>query len=317
MRSLLRPNSTRLFLSYAMAIMALAWMAVARAASVGVVLSDDSVAYRETAEAVRSELRRGPGTPPAVAILPLSALATAATGDWQVAVAVGTLATEALARHDSRLPVLGTLLPRASFERIRAESGRSRDPGRFSALFIDQPLGRQLDLIRFALPGAVRVGLLLGPASATLQDALRSAAAERRLRVVVQRANEAKDIYPALQKLLDEVDVLLALPDPIVYNSATVPHVLLATYRQRVPLVGFSGAYTRAGAVLALHSTPEQIGRQAAELLRSGLATGQMPAPQYPRQFVVSTNPHVARSLEIVIEDADSLQRKVAEAAGR
>jgi len=286
-------------------------------ASVAIVVSDDSPAHRETAEAVRAELVRASGAVATVTVLPVSALASQPAGSMQAAVAVGTQAARALALRDPRLPVLGTLIPRTSYERILAESGHSRDSGRFSAVFIEQPLERQFELVRQALPGTPRVGLLLGPESAPQLDTVRGAATARKLRLNVQRVVDAQDIYPALQRLLGETDVLLALPDPTVFNSGTVPHILLTTYRQRIPLVGFSAAYVRAGAVLALYSTPEQIGRQAAEMLRSGLAAGHLPPPQYPRQFVVGINPHVARSLEIVIDDAETLQRKVLAAEPR
>jgi hypothetical protein len=61
------------------------------------------------------------------------------------------------------------------------------------------------------------------------------------------------------------VDALLAVPDPLVFNSQTAANILAAAYRRRIPLIGFSPAYTRAGALVSLYSTPDQIGFAAAK----------------------------------------------------
>lgn len=308
------PRSPSSCLSYAVAIMVAAWCATVRAApEVAVVLSEESPAHREVAETIRAELGRGAGTPATVKIVLASAFDSLPRGDLQAVVAVGAKAARAAA-DEKRLPVLNTLVPRRTFERIAAEKGRTGDPRRFSAVFLDQPPTRQLELIRLALPDATRVALLLGAESEPLYAALQAAAIERRLRTSAQKAGTEGELYPALQQLLGEADVLLALPDPVVFNSSTIPNILLTTYRYHLPMIGLSAAYVRAGAVLALYSTPAQIGSQAADMLRGALATGQLPPPQHPRQFTISTNPHVARSLGLAIEDAAALEQKLRQA---
>lgn len=308
------PRSPSSCLSYAVAIMVAAWCATVRAApEVAVVLSEESPAYLEVAETIRAELDRGAGAPATVKIVLASGFNGLPRGDLQAIVAVGAKAAREAA-DEKRLPVLNTLVPRRTFERIAAENGRTGDPRRFSAVFLDQPPTRQIEFIRQALPGATRIALLLGTESEPLYAMVQAAAIERRLRTSAQKAGTENELYPALQQLLGEADVLLALPDPSIFNSSTIPNILLTTYRHHLPVVGFSAAYLRAGAVLALYSTPAQIGQQAADLLRVALATGQLPPPQHPLQFTVGTNPHVARSLGLAIEDAATLAQKLRQA---
>jgi hypothetical protein len=49
-------------------------------------------------------------------------------------------------------------------------------------------------------------------------------------------------------------------PIRVVFNSQTAGSILTAAYRRQVPLTGFSPAYVKAGALLALYSTPAQVG---------------------------------------------------------
>jgi ABC-type uncharacterized transport system substrate-binding protein len=221
-----------------------------------------------------------------------------------------------VARSESNVPVLSVLLPRLTFERIVAESSRRNRPGSFSALYLDQPVSRQLNLLRHALPGRKRVAALIGPESAPLLPRLRTAIGRAGLELQVEQVSEESEIVPALNRLLPNNDVLLALPDGVAYNRNTARPILLTTYRYQRPLVGFSQAYVTAGALVAVYTTPAQVARQAADLLRA-LPPGRpvLGAPQYPSNFSVAVNRNVARSLGLDIPD-ESVLREALERAG-
>jgi ABC-type uncharacterized transport system substrate-binding protein len=76
----------------------------------------------------------------------------------------------------------------------------------------------------------------------------------------------------------------------------------LTTYRARIPLVAFSPAYVKAGAVLAVYSTPAQVARRAVEMLRQWQSGRGLPSPQNPREFEVVVNERVAASLGLWID---------------
>ena len=109
--------------------------------------------------------------------------------------------------------------------------------------------------------------------------------------------------------MLVDAEVLLALPDPAVFNSQTAANILTAAYRRQVPLVGFSPAYVKAGALVAVYSTPLQVGTQGGELLRQALSGKILPPPQWPQEFAVSVNQDVAHSLGLVIDEARLLEQ--------
>lgn len=280
---------------------------------VTIVLSEEGGAHAQVADKLRATL--GEGAPPKLAVREIS-LSALKQGDplpadpGQVWVAVGAGAMQALAQRNPPQPILNVLIPRAAFEKIAKQGGRFADPRRYSAIFLDQSWGRQFALIRLALPKRNRVGILLGPDSADLAPALRSAAKSAGLVAVTAQADDEADLLPSLKKLLAECDVLLAVPDPLLYNRNTAQTILLTTYRHRIPLFGFSPSYVKAGALAAVYSLPEQIGRQAAETLR--LAVEQrLPQPQAPRYFSVGVNPQVARSLELDVDDETTLGNKL------
>lgn len=218
-------------------------------------------------------------------------------------VPVGSQAMRSAAGWPGVPPIYNALVPKATYERVVVESGRPRTRAGlslFSALWLDQPPGRLIGLFRQAVPGGRRLGVVLGPDSAATLPRLRTAGTRAGIEVVAEEISRESDLIPALNRLLPQVDALLALPDRVAYTRETIRPVLLTTYRHQKPLLGFSQGYVNAGALAAVFSAPAQMARQMVETLRA-LPAGRsaLPLPQYPAQFAVAINRQVARSLGI------------------
>ncbi|WP_172599999.1 ABC transporter substrate-binding protein [Sulfuricystis multivorans] len=226
-------------------------------------------------------------------------------------VTVGTAALdgalEQLPKKDaswSKIPLIATLVPQSIVEARRAIVG-SRP---FAAVVLDQPLARQLALIRRALPESRRVGVLPGPLTRPRLAEIEKEAHSRGLQLVVGPAvRAAEDIYPSLKEVLISADVVLALPDPLIYNAGTLQNILLTTYRARVPLVAFSSAYVKAGALLAVYSSPSQVARQTAKVVRDWLRERKLSPIVFIREFTVVANDRVAASLGLPPFEVDEI----------
>ena len=283
----------------------------ALAAQVAVVLSDDSAPYQEVYQVMRAHLaERGHD----VKRMYVVGLAAAALGEARLTVAVGVRAAEALAAMPLRTPLLAVLVPRSWWY---AGSGRSRlsDYGRrtASAIFLDQPVERQTLLIRLAFPDAQRVGVLTSAEQALLLDELDTALQEQQLKLVAQTLESDARLIGPLEQVLGNADLLLAVPDPQVFNRNTAQSLFLTSYRYRVPVLGYSQSLTRAGALLSLHSSPAQIGRQAADWVSQALAVVpvRLPGPAHPAYFDVSINAQVARSLGFILQPEAVLEKQL------
>ncbi len=281
------------------------------AAEVLVLSSERSPSYTDASQAAVSELVRLGVRRTDIAQLYASELAAGDLGTAQGAKVWITLGSDALARalqREGRPALVSALIPRLGFERLlRDNPGKTTAPA--LAVYLDQPFGRQLDLMRLVLPETRRVGVLWGPESTAQQATLQAAAQARGMDVVAGSVTASTTLFSGLKSVLDGADVLLAVADPQVYNGATISNILLATYRARVPMVAFSPAYVKAGAMLAVYSTPRQIGVQAGALARTVLQGGAVPASQYPLEFSVAVNEHVARSLGVVLDEATLNER--------
>ncbi len=268
---------------------------------VTVLLTDENATYREFALSFADETARQK----------LSLIINQANTlpqDTDLIVAVGS--KSAAMALNSRAPVLSILVSKAGFARLQRELPAQREKNTFSAIYLDQPSRRQISLIAAALPMAKNVGLLFSAQSTDITG-LRKAITEARLVLNEQQLESTESLYRDLHALLQRSDVLFAIPDIQIYNSSTMRNVLLETYRSGIPVVGFSPAYVRAGALCAVFSTPVQMATQAAYQVKKFAEAGHLSAAQYPSEFEVMVNPQVARSLGIQIQDAAILTRQI------
>lgn len=272
-----------------------------------ILVSQNSPSGHEFAKSLKSGIVSRPEKTRHVQILPLPANEkkwSAATSP--LVIAVGVQAFQDAARNlDTGTALVGVLIPQASYARIRAQAPPAL---RATAIFLDQPIPRQIALIRRILPQASRLGVLLGPENRHLQPSLSDMARATGIELQVETIAQEEALVPALKQTLDASDALLALPDPMIFSRETAQTILLTSYRHQTPVIGFSRAYVAAGALAAVYSTPEQIARQAAELI-AGLdpQNTALPSPQSPTYFSVAVNTQVARSLGIAIENAEAL----------
>lgn len=296
-------------LRYAIGIAGLLACLGLQANTLGIVTSGQGPAYDEFVDAVRNELKTLPGLKIYSTALDADAPAARLPEDTFMVLTVGVQATRRfVADPDGRWPILGVMVPRASFEAL-APAGRN--PRRISAIYLDQPPLRQVELIRTLLPGVRNIGLVVGPTNQRDLDAVRALAASKGLSIVTEKASRDTELYPALQSVLKSSDVLLALPDPYVVNVATAQNLLLTSFRFRVPVIGYSAAYVRAGALAAAYSTPRQIGGEAAQIVRQTWRGTGLPAPRYPRNFSIAINRALAQSLELNLPDEALVQQRL------
>lgn len=276
-----------------------------------VVPSRQGGAYQEFVDSFEKSLESGKGSSPiAVRIVESKALTKESYAELysqsRLIVAVGTVAAKKVQELNTSTPVLNTLIPRSSYRRL-ISSGSNRST---SSIYLDQPLERRIELVEALLPQNKNIGVVLGPSTADLQDELKKVARSKGVTVKVETMTASQRLVGPLNRALEDSDAFLAFADPVVSNRRTVQNLLLTTYRQRVPVIAYSRAYVKAGALAAVYSTPGQIGTQTGELVAELVRSGDwsLPKPQYPKYFSVEINSEVAQSLGIGTPSAAEIE---------
>lgn len=228
----------------------------------------------------------------------------------ELVIALGVKALEASSKLKHTTPVLGVFTPLPTFNQILSTSGRRL--GIFSAIVLDQPYQRQIGLAKIVLPSAKNLGILLGSTSNHYEDFLRDAAEKYGFNVMVEEVKSDSDLIPKLEKIFETNDILLAIPDPLVYNRETAQSILLTSYRHQTPVFGYSRSYVKAGALASVFSNAKHLAKQAAEVAIAAQGVSDLlPPPQVPKYFSVIVNRQVQRSLNLKLADENDIYQQL------
>ncbi len=295
----------------------LLWLAIpvhgAQQARIGVIISGDAfyftLAYQQMVERVHIRL---PDTE-FVLLTPSSLRTQTDSHDLDLLVAIGTEATRLAMEHPLATPLLATFVTEEAF-RHQLDNTNARASGRqVSAVFLDQPPIHRVRLARALVPRGQVLGSALGPIASLEDDLLASAARQSGFELITATidltSNPDRELTPVFRK----ADVFVVIPDSARLNQAASRWILNQGYRNRVPVVGFSRSYTRAGALASLYTAPEDIGRHTGETIAAWLCCGSndLWIPRHSRYFTIDTNSSVGHALGIRLPSEAELYRAV------
>lgn len=186
------------------------------------------------------------------------------------------------------------------------------------ALVLDQPAQRIITLAQLIKPKMRSVGMVVNGSSANRKDAFSRIAVSNGLQLNVATLFEDSNPIGDLKRIYSSSDVFVVVPDKASFNSKIAKWVLFLSYRHRVPVIAYSQKYSEAGALVALFSTPEQIGRETGRLVLDGLTdrSGLFSNPRLlsPGEFTLTVNAKVAASMGLEIESAKHLKQQLTSA---
>ncbi len=173
-----------------------------------------------------------------------------------------------------------------------------------TAITLDMPIVKQLQWHRRFLPQAKRVGVLYNPQNNQKWVVQASKIADiLGLEIVAVSVESPRHITSALKSLNRRVDSILAIPDKMVYSSNTAKAVMLFSFRNRIPFIGLSGAWVKAGALYALDWDYSDLGRQSADIALK-ILNGTKPEkikPDVPGKSVYQLNLKTAKHMKLKI----------------
>lgn len=208
-------------------------------------------------------------------------------------VALGSAATQAAVRESLETPILASMIVTADELPKTANA---------TAVILDFPLDTQLQWMQRILPGSTTIGVLFNPQEnqAKVHAATRVAKGMG-LTLVGREVESPRDLPDAIESVFRSIDVLWGVADQTVMTPQTAEPILLASLRNKVPLVGLSTSWVKAGALYALDRNYADIGLQCGEFagkILNGTKAGSIPVTG-PRKVAYSLNLKTASLLNV------------------
>jgi putative ABC transport system substrate-binding protein len=209
----------------------------------------------------------------------------------RVIIAVGSEALQIVEGEQPTIPVICTMI-------LRNTPDLSLLASPAATISLDVSIPSLLARLKVLFPEKTRLGIIRNPALGGLNSApLPTRAQLQGFTVRVVECSGAEQLLAALDSLQGQVDFVWGLPDGTLYNSATIKPLILASIEHRLPLIGFSENFTRAGAAVGIYPDFRDIGLQTGEVARQVLDGQPLHALEGPRRLKVAVNQSVLRLL--------------------
>jgi len=230
-----------------------------------------------------------------VALSDIDALEKAVRAHPDAVVAVGTESFRKVRRIKS-IPVVYTMVVPSEAEDISADN--------LSGVSMAFTAGDYFNAIAEAFPAAKRVGVLFDPArtGALVREASR-AAGKKGLTLVTAEVSDPRRLPELLNEIRGKIDLLWLPPDPTFSNSASIEHLMLFAFQNKLPIFSFSKKIVSLGAVAALSVDPRNMGAQAGEMARCLLQGEQGPFLEHPKRPRLIVNRKIAEKIGVAIND--------------
>jgi putative ABC transport system substrate-binding protein len=210
---------------------------------------------------------------------------------------IGSAATEAVAGEIRDIPIIFSLVLEGTDQLI--DLGQN-----ITGASMDIPVQVQFEKIHEALPEARRFGVLYNPGrTGKVVEEARAAAAALGLELVEVQVETEAEVVDRIAELDGKIDLLWSVSDPTVFTPQSVRYILLNTLRNRIPFIGLSPSYVRAGALLSLSCDYRDVGRQAGEQavqVLQGSKPRQVPMT-HPRTVSTYLNLNTEKTLNLKV----------------
>ena len=210
---------------------------------------------------------------------------------------LGSLATKASVKNTDGIPIVAGLFLDSDFLKTKSN---------VTGVAMEFPLELQLQWIARVLPGCKNVGAIYSTALAARIGQAEKAAKQAGMELRAEGIKTPSELPLAMDSLAKRAEVLWGMPDEMVFNPQTAKHILLYSFRNRIPVVGISDAWVKAGALFALSWDYMDLGRQCGEMaaqILQGTSPQALPL-SYPRKVSMVLNLKTALQLKIDIPEA-------------
>ena len=218
-------------------------------------------------------------------------------GGVALVLTLGTAATQRARQDITTVPIIAGLVLRADeFKGVPNVSG----------VALELPVALQLQWLRRLLPTAKTIGVIYNPRENQQRvEAASRVARELGITLESQPVSDARELPTALDTLAKKIDVLWGVVDNLVLTPQTAKHILLFSFQNRIPFVGLSTAWVKAGAIYALDWDYTDLGMQCGEMalqVLRGTPVSAIP-PAAPRKVVYALNQKTARHMKVEIAE--------------
>lgn len=264
--------------------------------SVVIVTQKKSAVYDMTLNGIKEVLEKNNVDIKYVDLTRKSTISLIQASTPSVIITLGTSVTGTIVKAINDIPIV--------FSAVLSPVQFNMESKNITGVLLNIPIGKQFDTLLKITPEIKKIGIIYNSTlNSKKVEKAKEIAKGMNLELVTKDVEDYNDIIPEMESLLKSIDAIWIIADNVVCKPVNIQHLLLQTLKADIPVLAFSPAIVKAGALLSLASDYEDIGRQTADIVVR-ILKGEQPADiekTYPRTFKLYLNNAVAKKLGFTI----------------
>jgi len=227
---------------------------------------------------------------------------------YDLIISIGSRAAKTIANYEVQQTVIYTLIPdnESLLNTVTCKVSNCY------SVYINQPAIRYVELFNALFTENHRLVLASTRANTKISKQLLVATKKNKTLFKEIHVDQHGNVARSLINQLNSNDILLALPDAAIYNATHSKNIILSAYHKNIPIIAYSKAFAKAGALISLYSSIEDIAEQTSSLVNTIHNNGKQEQKEYyPDEFSIEINSAVARSLNLSIDSKNAIMRKI------
>jgi putative ABC transport system substrate-binding protein len=213
-------------------------------------------------------------------------------------ITVGRKAAEKISQFNRPQPVVFSFI---DAETLNRQLARSHFEAPWAATVINQPAERLIQVSKPLIRTAYRDKLLviLDEENQWALDQIEALPQEQReyLDVMVLGRNEVA--ARLIEDSFFKVAAVVALNDTVIWSGNSAKWILHQAYTYQVPVVGYAQTFQKAGAMVSVYSSLDQIANSTAKLIDAWHSTGALSSKgMVYSEYHLEMNDYIARALK-------------------
>lgn len=202
-------------------------------------------------------------------------------------ISIGYKAAKAVSKYKTQKTVIYSLIP-------DNESLQSDIPCKNATcykVYINQPVNRYIKLFEVIFPKGRN--LVFASTKEKTRKSQQVKTESENIGIIYKELLIQQDdnISRIFINKLNNNDVLLALPNSEIYNANSAKSIILSTYHANVPIIAYSKSFAKAGALISLYSSVDNIATKTANIVNTIFKDGtQKQKEYYPDEFTIEIN---------------------------
>ncbi len=254
---------------------------------------EEKPTYQKIAQSIENKIRTSFTN---THILNLSGPTKKTPKENDLIISIGNNASIAKSLHSYGATVLHTFTTKSN---LTLNKDHFTERG-LDAVVIDQPLQKMVNIAEKTIRNDYKntIIIIISEKNTSAKEEIKQLKISQKAKLEIITINEDTPIVKTIDQYLFNAASIIAVHDNSVWSGKNARWILHQAYTYKVPVIGYSKAFLKAGAMISIYSSADQIIKETERRVTEWISTGNFEKKITSPNYQIEANRNIAKALQ-------------------